>query len=106
MPLILDRHTPSPGVPEFQRRFGWLLAVVGLAFVILIGRLWQLQVVHGEQYFQQTTNNFGKTRPIPAVRGLIKDRRGVVLVDNRPAYNVYVTPRYFTKQSRANLVKV
>lgn len=106
MPLFLDRHVPSPGVPEFQRRVGWLVAIVAIAFLILVGRLWQLQVVRGERYFQASTDNFVKEHRIPAVRGLVKDRRGVVLVDNRPSFNVTITPRYFTAESRENLIRV
>jgi hypothetical protein len=26
--LVLDRHRPSPGVPEFNRRFRWLVGIV------------------------------------------------------------------------------
>jgi penicillin-binding protein 2 len=106
VPLFLDKHSPSAGVPELQRRFGWLLAVIALAFLLLIGRLWQLQVVRGEHYYQASTDNFVKEESIPAVRGLILDRKGRVVVENRPAYNVTITPRYFTKQSRENLIRI
>src|SRR5262245_32732110 len=104
--LQLDRHKPSPGVPEFNRRFGWLVAFVSLAFLVLIGRLWQLQVVRGDQYYQRSTNNFVKERWIEAVRGKVKDRNGEVLVDNRPAFNVYVTPRYFSDESQGRLARL
>jgi penicillin-binding protein 2 len=104
--LILDRHRPSPGVPELNRRFAWLVGVVAAAFLVLVGRLWQLQIIRGESYFQRSTHNFVKERWLPAVRGKIKDRRGVVLTDNRPAYNVYVTPRYFTAESQERLVRL
>jgi penicillin-binding protein 2 len=104
--LQLDRHVPSPGVPEFNRRFGWLVGAVALVFLVLVGRLWQLQVVRGEKYFQQSTNNFKAERWIPAVRGKLLDRHGQVMVDNRPSFNLYVTPRYFTAESRDNLVEL
>ena len=67
---ILYVNNP-PGVPEFNRRFGWLVAFVSLAFLVLIGRLWQLQVVRGDQYYQRSTNNFVKERWIEAVRGKV-----------------------------------
>jgi penicillin-binding protein 2 len=101
--LQLDRHVPSPGVPEMNRRFGWLIGIVAAAFVILLGRLWQLQVVRGERYFQQSTNNFTAERFIAAVRGKITDRNRNVLVDNRPSFSVFVTPRAFTPELRAHL---
>ncbi|MBI4510586.1 MAG: penicillin-binding protein 2 [Deltaproteobacteria bacterium] len=106
MPLILDRHVPSPGVPEFQRRLRWLAAAVGVAFAILVGRSWQLQVVKGDRYLERSTDNFVKERWIPPIRGRILDREGVVLVDNRPSFNVYVTPRYYTPLAHANLIRL
>jgi penicillin-binding protein 2 len=104
--LQLDRHVPSPGMPEFNRRFGWLVAIVAVAFVILVGRMWQLQVVRGERYFQQSTNNFKAEQFIPAVRGKILDRARNVLVDNRPSFNVFVTPRTFTPEVRGRFAKL
>jgi penicillin-binding protein 2 len=104
--LKLDRHVPSPGVPELNRRFGWVVAVVALGFLLLIARLWHLQLVRGQHYFDLTTNNFEAEAPIPAVRGKIKDRRGVVLASNRPSFNVYVTPRYFTPEAEAALSRL
>lgn len=104
--LQLDRHVPSPGVPEFNRRFRWLLVVVGVAFLALLGRLWQLQIIRGQEYYDQTTSNFRAEQFIPAVRGKIVDRKGTVLVDNRPSFNVYVTPRSFDARARANFVRL
>ena len=104
--LQLDRHRPSPGVPELHRRLGWLLGFVAVAFLALAGRLWQLQVVRGERYFQRSTDNFVKEQWIPAVRGRILDHRGALLVDNRPSFNVYVTPRYYDAVAHASLVRL
>jgi penicillin-binding protein 2 len=104
--LQLDRHVPSPGVPEFNRRFKYLIAVVAIAFTVLVGRLWQLQILRGDRYFEETANNFRAEQHIPAVRGKILDRKGTVLVDNRPAFNVYVTPRSFDAETRARFVRL
>ncbi|MFH0902287.1 MAG: penicillin-binding protein 2, partial [Pseudomonadota bacterium] len=106
MRLILDRHLPSPGMPELSRRFGWLLGVLGVMFSILVGRLWQLQIMRGERYYERTTSNFVKERWIPSMRGRILDRRGVVLADNRPSFNVYATPRYYVRDSHESLVRL
>src|SRR5262245_56666463 len=102
--LRLDRHVPSPGVPEFNKRFPRLLGVVEVTFMVLVGRLWQLQIVRGARYFKTSTNNFIKKQWIEADRGKIVDRNGNVLVDNRPSWSVYVTPRYLTEDSRELLI--
>jgi penicillin-binding protein 2 len=104
--LQLDRHVPSPGVPEYNRRFAWLVGVVVVAFLLLLGRIWQLQVVRGEDYYERSANNFLAEDFIPAVRGKIKDRLGNTLVDNRPSFNVYAIPRYFTPQAHQALVQL
>jgi penicillin-binding protein 2 len=70
------------------------VAVVVAVFFLLAGRLVQLQGLRGSEYYQKSTNNFIHERDWPAVRGQIRDRNGQVLVENRPSYSVYVTPRF------------
>ena len=54
------------------------------AFALLVGRLWQLQVMRGDSYYERTVSNVVKERYLPSVRGKILDRKGVPLADNRP----------------------
>ncbi|MBA2540087.1 MAG: penicillin-binding protein 2 [Deltaproteobacteria bacterium] len=85
---------PSGGaaLPELHRRLRWVaLAGIG-AFFLLAGRLWQLQVMNGEGYFERTVSNVVKERYLSSVRGKILDRTGVPIADNRPAFNIYLTP--------------
>ena len=75
------------------------------AFIVLVGRLYQLQVMSGDYYMRKSADNFVKELELPATRGQIRDRKGRVLVDNRPAYNVYVTPRFFNTDAFTRLKK-
>lgn len=99
----------GPGTPRAKgthappRRFAWAQLAVGCAFLILLGRLYQLQVMSGEYYLRKSADNFVKELPLPAPRGQIRDRKGRLLVDNRPAYDVYVTPRFFKPKALAKL---
>jgi penicillin-binding protein 2 len=86
-------------IPEFRARYRYLVAAVVLTFLVLLGRLWQLQIVRGDHFRRQTENNFVQEQRIPTVRGLVFDRRGRRLVSNRPSYDVYVTPRFVTSAS-------
>lgn len=70
------------------------MALVAVIFAIVVGRLVQLQIVRGDSYYQRSTDNFIKERDLPSVRGQIRDRKGRVLVENRPAYSVFVTPQF------------
>jgi penicillin-binding protein 2 len=64
-------------------------------FLILIGRLAQLQLLHVEEYGKESQKNSVKiVTDIPA-RGLMYDRNGMVVVDNKPAYSLMITPSQF-----------
>lgn len=95
----------SPGASGLSREggLGWALLVVLLCFAALVARLVYLQVVQGEAYYQRSTSNFIKERDWPAVRGQLRDRKGRILVENNPAYSVYVTPQFATSDSLARL---
>ena len=49
--------------------------------------------MRGESYYERTVSNVVKERYLPSVRGKILDRKGVALADNRPAFNIYATPK-------------
>lgn len=88
--------SPHSEIPEIRRRYRYLVGVVGLAFTLLIGRLWQMQVLQGKAYREKSESNFVQELRIPTVRGRIFDRRGRPLVGNRPSYDVLATPRFVT----------
>ncbi|HWN70323.1 MAG TPA: penicillin-binding protein 2, partial [Haliangium sp.] len=106
--LGLIRSAPGVGtaLPELTRRLRWIILVVGLSFVGLMVRLWQLQVVRGDQYYEQTVSNVVHERFLPSIRGKILDRRGEPLADNRPAFNIYVTPAKFTPEVAERLTRL
>jgi penicillin-binding protein 2 len=52
------------------------------------GRLFYLQVLRYQYYYEQSQGNRIRTEPIPPSRGLILDRNGLVLADNAPAFNL------------------
>ena len=74
---------------ERQRRFGWIILIV---FAVLSLRLWQLQLVRGEEFKLMAEGNRLRTIPIRAPRGSIYDRHGEVIATTRLAYTVSVVP--------------
>ena len=82
-------------VSEFRKRFRWMAVFVVLFFVILAGRLFQLQILDGGRYFRLSQENIIRNLEQPSVRGTIRDARGRELATNRPSLNVYVTPHFF-----------
>ena len=60
--------------------------------VLLIGRLFLLQVIRFDYYTEQSQGNRVRIEPIPAARGLILDRNGEVIASNQPAYQLELVP--------------
>jgi len=74
----------------FQKQYLILMGLVVLVLFVYTLRLWHLQVVHGAKYRYQSENNRIRLEDIPAPRGIIFDRNGVPLVENRPAYHLHL----------------
>jgi penicillin-binding protein 2 len=88
------------GVPprEMKPRTQWAGAVAALAFLVIVGRLYQLQILRGDEYKGRADENFVKELRVPADRGLILDRDHRILVDQRPSYDVTLTPWFCGRQ--------
>ena len=72
----------------FQRQYLLLVGVLILILIIYVLRLWQLQILNGARYRYLSENNRVRLEEIPAPRGIIFDRHGIPLVENRPAYHL------------------
>ena len=64
---------------------------ISLMIVALIARLYYLQVIQYEYHSTLSENNRVHVQPIPPTRGLIFDRNGVVVADNRPSFSLSMT---------------
>src|SRR5437773_2876197 len=67
-------------------QFLGLLMLLGMTALGL--RLWWIQVAHGAEWTAQIRGSSQATVRIPSVRGEIKDRNGLTLVQNRASYEV------------------
>ena len=85
---------------EIRPRTGLGALVVVCAMLVLVIRLYQLQILRGEVYVVQSIANFRKTLFVPADRGLIKDQKGRTLVENRPSFDVFLTPAFCKGKER------
>jgi len=64
--------------------------VVTGALGILVLRLFYLQVVEHERLHELARDNVLREEVLPAIRGVIRDREGRVLVDSEPSYTVTI----------------
>jgi penicillin-binding protein 2 len=62
--------------------------IIAALTVLLIGRLVVLQVMRYDYYAELSQGNRVRVEPLPAQRGLILDRNGQVLAENRPAFQL------------------
>jgi penicillin-binding protein 2 len=93
--MLIDRQDSYNEEGRDQRRFSLralLAALVLFLLVLVLGiRMFSLQVGAHEHFITLSENNRLRVEPIPPTRGLIYDRNGVLLAENRPAYQLEIT---------------
>ncbi|MEO8440485.1 MAG: penicillin-binding protein 2 [Spartobacteria bacterium] len=72
--------------PTLRIQFLGLCMLLGLS--ALVFRLWWVQVARGKEWTARIRNSSEATVRIPSIRGEIRDRNGVALVQNRASYEV------------------
>lgn len=84
----------GPGVSEQRRTVGVRLAVMQYSVAAIIALLavgfWILQVPQHGYYREIAENNHLRTLPLRAPRGVLFDRHGRVLVENRYSFNISI----------------
>ena len=73
---------------EKNVRFIVFLVLVGAVFLLLVARLFTLQILDASQYAEQALQNRIRTNVIKATRGEIYDREGKLLAKNATGYQV------------------
>lgn len=68
--------------------------------ILVIYRLFVLQIVHGEEYQNNFTLKIEREKSIKATRGTIYDRNGVVLAEDKLAYSVTIEDNYDANSTR------
>ena len=75
-----------------ERKFNWVLIPALALLGILLLRFWQLQILEAREWRRIAEENQIRYFPVLAERGLIRDRYGRLLVQNRHAFNISVIP--------------
>jgi len=75
-------------------RFVVLFILIGTIFGFYVLRLFDIQIIQGEDFIAQANDNRTQVIYEPAIRGTIYDRNGYILAQNVPSYNVVVTPGF------------
>lgn len=78
--------------PPTRKHIQWAGILVCVAFLVLFFRLWQLQILEGETFERLSEKNRIRLRRIPFPRGIVMDRKGRVIADNKASFNLMVVP--------------
>ena len=81
-------------IAEDRRRVTTRLTIIRVGIAVAFGALacsfWFLQVVQHAQFKEMAENNHQRTLTLRAPRGVIYDRSGKVLVENRNSFNISI----------------
>ena len=77
-------------VDLFKSRLVVLILFFFFLSLVLVYRLFSLQIVNGEDYLENYTLKITKTKEVQGTRGNIYDRNGEILATNRLAYSVQI----------------
>jgi penicillin-binding protein 2 len=72
----------------FEQRAIAAIVLIGLLATVLVSRLLWLQIKRYDHFTDLAQGNRVRVEPLPAPRGMIYDRTGAVLAENRPAYQL------------------
>ena len=76
----------------FKSRAKIGLIIIALFMLALLGRYVWLQIYAFDGYSTRSESNRVRVRPVAPNRGMIYDRRGRVIAENRPAYRLEIVP--------------
>lgn len=75
-------------IEKSNLRFNIITTIVYIIGVILLVQLFNLQIVHGEEYRETSNTRLSRDSGIEAARGKIYDRTGTILADTKMGFNV------------------
>ena len=86
--------------PNDRIRYNILTTIIYIIGIILLIQLFNLQIVHGEEFRETSNSRLTRESVVRAARGTIKDRTGIELVRTETGYSVEI---YSTKVSDEEL---
>ena len=91
-------------VPEERQTLASRLMVLRVVAVVLFALLaasfWFFQIIQHAKFQEMAENNHQRELPLRAPRGVLFDRNGRVLVENRPSFNVSIVRLHTTNLDR------
>jgi len=85
-------------VRSHKARADLIFNIVIGCFVIILIRLWYLQVYKGDEFYKFSVQNRLRRETVKAPRGMIFSRNNQLLVQNVPRFDAIIIPQYLTNK--------
>lgn len=86
----MSQYLKTTGSDWYKQRLVRVMFFVAGAFLVLFARLFYLQIIQGQEMSRLSENNSVRLQTTDSSRGIIFDRNGSLLVDNRPAFDLSI----------------
>ena len=87
-------------VKNIFRKTRPLVYVIFFSFLALLVRVFVLQVIHGDEFYGRSRDNFILSEKIFPARGEILFSDGVVMASTEPSFKISVVPIFFAKSDQ------
>jgi penicillin-binding protein 2 len=92
-------------VKQHKSRADLIGQIFVLCFLIIITRLWYLQIYRGDEFYKFSMENSLRKEVIKSPRGLIFSRNNELLIHNTPRFDAIIVPQYL-KNSKQTLIRL
>jgi penicillin-binding protein 2 len=90
MDVFSSSSDKQEALSRFNSRLFVIFAVVIILTIVLISRVYYLQVIKHDEFETLSEKNRVQSQPVSPVRGLIYDRKGRLLAENVPGYRLSI----------------
>ena len=95
----LDWEEAAPDAQFSVKESVFMGLILAVGFFVLVGRIFTLQIINGDNFSLMSEENRLRRQVILAPRGLIKDRKDQVLVQNSASFNLVAVPFDLPKET-------
>ena len=87
-------------VKSHKKRAELLRNIITFSFMIILSRLWYLQIYKGNEFYEYSLRNLLRKEVVLAPRGMMFSRNNELLVNNIPRFDAVVIPQYLKERKR------
>lgn len=95
--MKLNIHYEDAALKSLQKRAKIFYFILGFLFLLLMMRLFYLQIIQGSALYTFSEKNLLKEIRVQAPRGIVYDRNNQILAENLPNFALTVSPQYIKK---------